>query len=154
MITVIFNLAGREYGVRIDQVREVIRMRKITPVPDAADFVEGVISLRGRVVTLVNLRQKLGLERKAVDKGARVVVTEIEGRIIGMIVDGVKDVTNISEENIAPPDEALKEASYLKGIARLNDRMILIADIGKLLSGDDRAGIDMVAGRVEIRKKE
>ena len=81
-------------------------------------------------------------------------MTEIEGRIIGMIVDGVRDVTKISEESISEPDETLKEASYLKGIAKLGNRIILIADIEKLLSGEDRAGIDSIAGRVEIRRKE
>lgn len=153
MITVVFNIAGREYGAGIDQVREVIRMRKVTPVPDAADFVEGVISLRGKVVTLVNLRQKLGVEKKLLDKTTRIIVTEVEGHVLGMIVDSVSDVTDIKEENVSEPDETLKEAAYLKGIAKLDNRIILIADIGKLLSVEDKAGIGKVATRVEIKKK-
>ena len=153
MITVVFNIAGREYGAGIDQVRQVIRMRKVTPVPDAADFVEGVISLRGKVVTLVNLRRKLGMEKRPLDKTARIIVTEVDGHILGMIVDNVSDVTNIDQENISGPDENLKEASYLKGIAKLDNRILLIADIGKLLSVEDKVGIGRVATRVEIKKK-
>lgn len=153
MRAVIFKIAEREYALGIDQVREVTRMKKIVPVPDAADFVEGVVSLRGKVVTLVNLRKKLGFERKELDRTMRIIVSEAEGRIIGMIVDGVSEVTDIHGESVTAPDDALKEAAYLAGIAKIDNRIILIADAEKLLSSEDKAGIDSVRAKVEVRKK-
>jgi purine-binding chemotaxis protein CheW len=152
MKTVIFDLAGKEYGIDIKQVREVIRLRKIVPVPDAAAFVEGVISLRGKVVTLVNLRKKLNLPAKEIDRSVR-IITEIGANTIGMIADGVSGVIDIGQENITSPDEALKGAKYLTGIAKVNNRIILLADIQQLLSGEDKTGIDDVFARVEVHKK-
>ena len=154
MRAVIFRIADRLYALDIGQVREVTRLKKIVPVPDAAGFVEGVMSIRGKVVTLINLRRKLGFERKEPDRTMRIIVTEIEGRIIGMMVDGVTEVIHIHRENITAPDETLKEASYLTGIAKIGNRIILVADAEKLLSGEDKAGIDSVATRVEIHRKE
>lgn len=154
MKTVIFNLADKEYGVDITQVREVVRLRKITPVPDAADFVEGVISLRGKVVTLVNLRRKLGLAKIDPGRQSRIIITEIENRLVGVIVDGVSEVLDLNQESITAPDEALRQAKYLSGIAKINNRIILIVDAAQLLSSEDKVSIDSVFQKVVVRKNE
>ncbi len=154
MKTVIFNLENKEYGVDIKQVREVIRLRKITPVPDAASFVEGVISLRGKVVTLINLRKKLGFPVLPLNKTARIIITEANSHPVGIIVDSVNEVSDIQDEFIVTPDEALSLAKYLTGIAKINNRIILIADIRELLSSEDKLGLESVFGKVELRKRE
>lgn len=153
MQTAIFTIAGKEYGVGIDQIKEVIRLKKIVAVPDSAAFVEGVINLRGKVVTVINLRLKLGLEKKPLDRTMRIIVTEIDHRTVGMIVDSVTEVCDINKESLTSPDEVLKDAKYLIGIAKMNNRIILLSDITRLLSGEDKAGIDNVYTRVELRKK-
>lgn len=154
MKAAIFSLSGKDYAVDINDVREVIRLRKITPVPDAVGFVEGVISLRGRVVTLINLRKKLGLEIKPLDKTSRIIVIQINAHALGMIVDSVSEVTDIQNEAITTPDETLAHAKYLSGIAKIGNRIILVVDIRQLLSSEDKAGIDGVFNKVELRKKE
>jgi purine-binding chemotaxis protein CheW len=151
---VIFNLADKEYAVDINDVREVIRLRKIVSVPDAAEFVEGVISLRGKVVTLINLRKKMGFAAELLNKSARIIITEINSRPLGIIVDNVSAVTDLQKENITIPDEALAQAKYLTGIAKINKRIILVVDIRQLLSSEDKAGIESVFKKVELRKKE
>ena len=150
----IFTLAEKEYGVDIKDIKEVIRMRKITPVPDAAAYVEGVMSLRGRVVPLINLRKKLGLEKKDMMLLNRIIVTDIKGKSVGVIVDGVTDVMTVGSESVTPPDEVLKGAGYLTGVARIGKRLILLVDIGKLLAGDAAKSIEKVHSRVEVRRKD
>lgn len=149
----IFTLAGKEYGVDIKDIKEVIRMRKITPIPDAAAYVEGVMSLRGRVVPLINLRKKLGLEIKNNMHLSRIIVTDLKAKSVGMIVDGVSDVLKVEDENITPPDEALKDAEYLTGVARVGKRLILLVDIGKFLAGEATKSIANVHKRVEVKRK-
>jgi len=149
----IFTLVEKEYGVDIKDVKKVIRMRKITPVPDTAAYVEGVMSLRGVVVPLINLRKKLGLETKDMTRLNRIIVTDIKGKSVGVIVDGVSDVLSVGDESITPPDEVLKGAGYLTGVARIGKRLILLVDIRKFLAGEAAKSIEKVHSRVEVRKK-
>jgi len=153
MKIVIFKMASREYGVDIRQVREVIRMKEIIPVPESSEFVEGVISLRGAVVPVINMRKKFGLENKAREKTNRIIVTHINRQIVGVIVDEVMDVIYTEEGNIAPPDEVLKDAEYLTGVAKTAERLILMMDLEKILSGKEKMNIEKVQKRVEVRKK-
>jgi purine-binding chemotaxis protein CheW len=95
MKVVIFTVKGKEYGIDIAGVRQVIRMREIVPVPDAAAFVEGVICLRTKVVPVVSLCKKLGLKDEAPARGGRIIVTQVEGHTIGVVVDMVTDVVTI-----------------------------------------------------------
>jgi purine-binding chemotaxis protein CheW len=154
MKVVIFTVKGKEYGVDIANVRQVIRMKEIVPVPDAADFVEGVICLRTKVVPVVNLSKKLGMKDDRPDRWARIIVTQLEGHTIGVVVDMVTDVITIDPASISAPDDVLKDAGYLIGVAKIGPRLILIADIDKLLSADERTSIEKVSDRVEVKKKE
>jgi len=151
---VIFSLADKAYGVDINQVIEVIRMRKITPVPDAAAFVEGVVSVRGKIITLINLRKKLGIEAKPLGKSDRIIVSRTEDHVIGLAVDSVSGVVNIDKADIASPDEALSDASYLVGVIRKENRIILLADIEKLLTKDAKEDLARIKSRVKAKPKE
>lgn len=153
MKTMIFSIADKEYGVDIAQVREVVRMRQVTPVPDAAEFVEGVISLRSKVIPLISLRKKLGFEATQISQPSRIIVTQINGHRIGVIVDGVSDVIAIEQGAITPPDEVLKEARYLVGVARVTKRLILVIDIERLLTEDTKTTISDIEGRIEVRRR-
>lgn len=153
MKILIFSIGDKDYGADIAQVREVIRMRKVTPVPETADFVEGVISLRGRVIPLVNLRKKLGMKALEVPSN-RIVVTTIQNHWTGILVDQVKAVMTFKPEDITQPDEVLKNAAYLKGVAKWEGRLVLLVDLNGFLRGEESVGLQKVQERVEIKKKE
>ncbi|HNV86898.1 MAG TPA: chemotaxis protein CheW [Candidatus Omnitrophota bacterium] len=153
MKAVAFTLADKEYAVAVERIREVIRMRTITPIPDSAAFVEGVISLRGKVIPLINLRRKLGLAEAELARSNRIMITQCGKHPLGVIVDRITDVISLDETSIEAPDAVLKEAKYLIGLGKIGKRLILIADIGQLLSGEDQMKLEEVQGRVEIKKR-
>jgi purine-binding chemotaxis protein CheW len=149
----VFNLGEKEYGVDIAQVREVIRLRPITPIPDTSIFVEGVISLHGKVVPIVNLRIKFGEERKELLKSNRIIVTKVHFHEIGVIVDGVTDVLSCDSTSMNAPDEVLKEVVYLVGVVKKEERLILIVDMDKLLNEDTSSQIQRIHEKIELRRK-
>ena len=152
MKTLVFSVADKQYGVNILQVREVVRMRQVTPVPDVAAFIEGVISLRGKVIPLINLRKKLGFPAQA-DASNRIVVTRVQANWVGVVVDKVKDVVTFQPEEITQPDDMLKSARYLKGVVNLDSNLVLIVDIAGMLMDDEQASLQKVQERVEVKKK-
>lgn len=153
MKILVFSIGDKDYGADISQVREVIRMRKVTPVPETADFVEGVISLRGRVIPLINLRKKLGIKAQEVSSN-RIVVTTIQNHWMGILVDQVKTVMTLKPEDITQPDEVLRNAGYLTGVARWEGRLVLLVDLTGLLKGEEKESLRRVQDRVEIKKKD
>ncbi|MDD5226198.1 MAG: chemotaxis protein CheW [Candidatus Omnitrophica bacterium] len=153
MKILVFSIGDKDYGADIAQIREVIRMRKVTRVPEAAAFVEGVISLRGRVIPLINLRKKLGMKSEEVPSN-RIVVTTIQNHWTGILVDQVKTVMTLKPEDIAKPDEVLQSVAYLVGVTKWEGRLILLVDITGFLRGEESDGLRKVQERVEIIKKE
>ncbi|MEE9398977.1 MAG: chemotaxis protein CheW [Dehalococcoidales bacterium] len=133
---VIFDLAAEFYGVDIGDVREIIRMQTVTRVPGAPSFVEGVINLRGRVVPVVDLRKRLNLKVSGQTMESRIVVVDISGRDVGVIVDGVTEVLRIPLSAVEPPSTMITnvDSDYLKGIAKLESKLIILLDLNKVLS--------------------
>ncbi len=133
---VVFDLASEYYGVDIGDVREIIRMQTITRVPGAPAFVEGVINLRGKVVPVIDLRKRLNLTITEQTKDSRVVVVDIDGRDVGVIVDGVTEVLRIPLSSIEPPSTMVTnvDSDYLRGIAKLEAKLIILLDLTKVLS--------------------
>lgn len=148
-----FNIADKEYAVNIESVREVRRVKQVTPIPKSLDFIEGVVSLRGRVVPIINLRKKLGFPSVANTSFNRVLITESNNHVLGIAVDSVIGVTAIDKANVEPPDEILKKCEYLTGVGKIAKRLILIIDIDKLLSGAEKSGVLEVHKQVELRKR-
>ena len=136
---VVFDLASEFYGVDIGDVREIIRMQTITRVPGAPPFVEGVINLRGSVVPVVDLRKRLDLQVNEQTQETRIVVVDIAGRDVGVIVDGVTEVLRIPLSSVEPPSSMITNADsdYLRGIARLEDKLIILLDLSKALAAID-----------------
>ncbi|MCK9485331.1 MAG: chemotaxis protein CheW [Dehalococcoidia bacterium] len=132
---VVFELNGETYGVEIHTVREIIRMQKVTFVPDAPDCVEGVINLRGRVIPVVDLRKRFRMPE--VERGAdvRILVVDIEGEDIGVIVDAVTEVKRVPEADIqADTSIATTEDSYyIEGIARLEEDLLILLSLPRAL---------------------
>lgn len=135
---VILRLQQEEFGVEIKSVREIVPMINITRLPSAADnMVVGVINLRGQVIPVINLAKLLDLPKLAVlPKTARIVVTEINKMVVGMIVDEVPHVLKIAEQDIQPAPEIIQQkisSDFIQGVGKLEDRLIIMLDIAKLL---------------------
>jgi len=133
---VIFTLAGTTYGVRSNLVQQMEMIEHITPVPNAPPAIEGVVFSRGRVIPAVNLRVRFGFERIPLDIQTRMVVTNLEGRTIGLIVDKAREFISIPADVIQPPNEAISGLSgkYLEGIATPGDRIILILNLSEVIN--------------------
>ncbi len=145
---VTFNLQDDEYGFHVDFVHEVRRMRKVVYVPEAPAFVEGLIKLRGEIIPVVDLRKRLGLAKKEHKKSTRIIIVKVKGHTLGVIVDSVNEVLAISEGDIDHPDSVLKDTAFLKGVAKVPGRMILIIDIDRLLTLEEKELLETVPRKV------
>lgn len=142
---VVFDLASEHYGVDISDVREIMRMQNITKVPGAVSYVEGVINLRGKVLPVLDLRKRLGLKVAEQTAESRIVVVDIADGEVGVIVDAVTEVLRVPNSAIEPPSSMVAQGNsdYLRGIAKLTDRLIILLDLNKLLSS--KADADLIA---------
>jgi purine-binding chemotaxis protein CheW len=141
---IVFRLGEERYGVDISQVREIIRPSQITRIPNAPDFVEGVINLRGQITTIVNLRKRFGMSPKPIDNDTRIIVVEHNNAIIGMMVDTVNEVKYLPQRDIeALPSiiTAREEARFLKGVGKLPDGLLILIDLNKVLNEGEVEGI-------------
>jgi purine-binding chemotaxis protein CheW len=137
-----FFLAGEEYGVDVRLVQEIIRLSEITQVPRAPQFVKGVINLRGRIIPVIDLKRKLGLGDVEATKQARIVVVKVRERLMGLLVDGASQVLKVPVSVIeAAPEEVVEiDASYIRGVAKMEKRLIILVDLQKVLSVELREG--------------
>ena len=138
---ILFELAGTTYALRSRAVQQMEMVEHITPVPNAAPFVEGVVFSRGQVVPIINLRQRFGFEKRTHDVKTRLVVVAHQGRTVGLVVDAAREFVTIPPEAIQPPPEAISGLSgkYLQSIAKLGERLVLIIDLDELLNFTDFA---------------
>jgi len=141
---VAFRLAAESYGVNIGQVREIVTLPPITHVPGAPHFVEGVINLRGQVIPVVDLRQRFGMPPAERGSETRVMVAEVGEFIIGLIVDGVSEVLTVSGEQVEPPSPAIvgPKSLFIRGVARLGDRLLVLLGLEHLLGSDELASTE------------
>ena len=132
-----FKLGEEEFGVDILKIQEINRMIELTKVPQAPHFVEGVINLRGNVIPVIDIRKKFEMPSIERDKDTRIVVCNVDGNIIGMIVDAVSEVLRFPESTIEPAPKIVSSinSDYLKGVAKLDNRLLLFLDISKI-AGD------------------
>jgi purine-binding chemotaxis protein CheW len=137
-----FFLAREEYGVDVRLVQEIIRVTEITPVPRAPESIKGVINLRGRVIPVIDLKRKLGLGEVEPGRRARIVVVKLRERLIGLLVDAASQVLKVPVSGIDPAPDAVIEiaADYIRGVAKLPDRLIILMDLQKILSLELREG--------------
>ena len=133
-----FRLRDEEYGVDIGSVREITRVVDISHIPESPSFIEGVTNLRGQIIPVVDLAKQFGLApQEKLPESARIVVTEVKGQTVGMIVDEVPEVIKIPEENIEPTPELIQTGirkDYIKGVGKLENRLIVLLDLEKVLA--------------------
>jgi len=131
-----FILEGEEYGVDVRQVQEIRRVGEITSVPRAPQYVRGVINLRGSILPVLDLKRKLGLGEVQVSRAARIVVVRVRDRLLGLLVDGASQVLKVPVSRVeAAPDEVTERGGdYIRGVAKLDDRLIILIDLGRALA--------------------
>ncbi|MNK46335.1 Chemotaxis protein CheW [compost metagenome] len=142
-----FNLGSEEFGVDIGMVQEIVRMPEITRVPRTPDFVEGVVNLRGKIIPVVDLRKRFRLPVTEDTKSTRIIIVTMSGRTVGMIVDGVSEVRRISADAVEPTPEMVAsaiDASYLKGIAKLEGRLLILLDLNLVLNQEEQKQLTSV----------
>lgn len=136
---VTFFLSQEKYGINVMQVQEVLRVSEIAPVPGAPDYVLGIINLRGNVVTVIDTRQRFGLDSKEMDDSSRIVIVESGDQVVGILVDSVAEVIDLQLSDIeSAPNVGTEDASrFIQGVASQNDELLIIIDLNKLLSDEE-----------------
>ncbi|MBN1502879.1 purine-binding chemotaxis protein CheW [Candidatus Woesearchaeota archaeon] len=137
---VVFNLGTEEFGVNINEVREIIRMEQITHIPNTQEYIKGVINLRGGIIVVINLAIKLGLPTKQADSNTRIIVIEVDGNTVGMIVDSATEVLRLEEEEIKEAPAIIKQkinSDFIDGVGILNERLLILLDLAKVMHAQD-----------------
>ena len=131
-----FNVGRETYGIPIASLHEIVRVPEITAVPDAPDYLEGVINLRGKIVSVVDLRKRFGKPTTAIDRHNRILVVEHRGRLAGMIVDSASEVIKIPDTDIEAAPAMMREGGLdcVTGLGKYNGRLIILLDINKVLA--------------------
>ena len=144
---VTFKLGNEEFGVDIFKVREINKMMAITKVPNAPSFVEGVVNLRGSVTPIINLRSRLGLVITETTEKTGIVVAELSESTIGLIVDEVKEVLRIPADITEPPPAIVAgvNSEYITSVAKLDDRLLILLDLSKILNFKEKQELLEVA---------
>jgi len=130
-----FQVGRETYGVPITSLHEIVRVPEITAVPDAPSYLEGVINLRGKIVSVVDLRKRFGKPAPDVNRHNRILVVEHRGRLSGMIVDAASEVLKIPENEIEPAPAMMQEGGLdcISGLGKYQGRLIILLDINRLL---------------------
>lgn len=144
---VIFNISNEEFAIDIKKVKEIIRVKKSTRIPQAPSFIQGVINLRGDVIPVVDLRKRFGLDATEITNETRTVIVEIRDDLLGLIVDAVTEVLRIDEEEIEPPPNNIAglKAEYISGVGKVDERLLIILNIEKLLTSEERLKLESKA---------
>jgi purine-binding chemotaxis protein CheW len=146
-----FRIGRETFGVPISLVREIVRVPAITSVPNAPDYIEGVINLRGRIIPVVDLRKRFHEKVGEPSKKNRIVVVELENRLIGLMVNSASEVLRIPPSDIEAPQDVFQEGelNYITGVGKLRGRLIILLDLNKVLQRGELRRLDEVAESVD-----
>lgn len=138
-----FKVGEAEFGVDILRVQEINKMMELTTVPNTPSFVEGVVNLRGRIIPVINLRSRLGLDVMEYDSETRIIVVDLYDKTIGFIVDEVKEVLRIPKSITEQPPDIVSgvNSEYITAIGKLEDRLLILLDLSKILSNSEHEQI-------------
>ncbi len=133
-----FNVGAEEFAINILNVQEINRIVEITRVPNSPEFVIGVINLRGKVIPIIDLRMRLGLESVERDKNTRIIVFEFDSKVLGFVVDKVNEVIRIEQKITEPPPSMVSgvDQKFITSIAKLKDRLLILLDLEKIIEYD------------------
>ncbi|HJV28100.1 MAG TPA: chemotaxis protein CheW [Aromatoleum sp.] len=142
-----FTLGSEEYGIDILKVQEIRGYDAVTRIVNAPDFIKGVINLRGVIVPIVDMRIKFRLSEPTYDAFTVVIILNVAGRVVGMVVDGVSDVITLAEDQLraAPEFGATVDTRFVLGLATIDERMIIVVDIERLMTSEDMELVEAAA---------
>lgn len=143
-----FRVGDAMYALDILRIKEIIRPQKLTRVPKAPDFVEGVINLRGAVIPIIDLRKRFELSATTEDdRKTRVIICSLAGKILGLMVDEVAEVRRYGRQEIQPTPQYLKGrgAEFFHGVCRRDEELIMVIDLERILSSGERMDLDQIA---------
>jgi purine-binding chemotaxis protein CheW len=145
---IVFRLKDEEYGVEVQQVKSIEKLEHITRVPRTPKFVKGVINLRGVVTPIIDLRKRFDLEESEHTESTRTIIVAVGDLEVGLIVDAANDVIDIPVDAIEPPPEVVGgvEAAYLRGVAKLDRRLLILLNLDKVLSTEEINQLDAFEG--------
>ncbi len=144
---VAFKVGTEEFSVPILNVQEIIRMSEITRVPQTSRFVGGVINLRGRVIPIIDLRQRFGVPcNDGMNGGGRIIVVNSNGKVVGLIVDSVSEIMRLDASTIEPPPDFMGtvKSDYIDGVGKLKDRLIILLNLEKVLEEGEMINVEGV----------
>ncbi len=147
-----FRIGRETFGLPISMVREIVRVPEITSVPNAPDYIEGVINLRGRIIPIVDLRKRFGEKSFEPNKKNRIVVVEMGTRAIGLIVNSASEVLRIPPSDIEEPSNVFQEGelNYITGVGKLKGRLVILLDLSRILERGELRRLDEVADSAEV----
>lgn len=141
-----FILAAETYGLDILKVQEIRGWTQVTQIPNAPEYIRGVINLRGEIVPILDLRRRFSMEEIEFTQTTVVIVVNVQGRTIGMVVDGVSDVIDLPKEELraAPDFGTAIDSSFVQGLATMEEKMVIVLNIDEMLKGCDLLKIDQI----------
>jgi purine-binding chemotaxis protein CheW len=141
-----FKIGQEEFGVDILKVQEINKLVQITQVPNAPEYVDGVVNLRGRIIPIIDMRTRLHLPKKEHNKDTRIIVIDLNNNTIGFVVDAVSEVLRISASTIEEPPAISKgiNSDYITAVAKLEDRLLILLDLEKLLTVEEEALVEAI----------
>lgn len=141
---VAFRLSEELYGIPITQVQEIIQKPSITRLPQMPDFVKGVVNLRGKIVPVIDLRNRFNMPVSAEESQTRIIVSQIGTQSVGLVVDSVKGVSNLNEDTIDPLPETVRatEKQYLEGVGKMADGIIILLNLEKILTDTEKISLN------------
>ena len=144
---VTFKLANEEYGLPITKVQEINRLVPVTKLPQTPSFMEGIINLRGRIIPVIDLRKRFNMPITDHDDDTRIIIVEISGQIVGVTVDAVTEVVRLNTANIEPtPATVAVDLQYIEGVGKIDDRLIILLDIDKVLTTQEELAVKQING--------
>jgi purine-binding chemotaxis protein CheW len=137
---VVFILDKNYYGVHILQVQEIIKMTEVTKLPNTPDFIEGIVNLRGKIVPIMDLRKRFGLQEAATNENSKILILKLEEVQFGIIVDEISEVEKVPVSLIENPPKVVSgvRGEFISGIAKNNDRLLILLDIEKILTLEEK----------------
>jgi len=141
-----FKIGNEEFGVDILKVQEINKMVSITKVPNAPNYVEGVINLRGRVIPIIDLRARIGFDRIDSTKDTRIIIVDVNNKTVGFVVDSVSEVIRIPASVTEAPPEIVSsvDSDFIKSVAKLNDRLLILIDLDRVLCESEKAELHKI----------
>lgn len=149
---VVFNIGTEEFGVEIMNVQEIIRMTNITKIPQASNFLKGIINLRGRIIVVINLNVIMGMQNKEQDENTRIIVADVGDTVMGFVVDSVSEVIRLPQNSVEPAPAVIANkigTEYVRGVGKLEDRLLILLDLDKILSANEMQTINKFASEAE-----